>query len=1133
MSKDSESSNRKSTLGISILFEMNNELLIDNVDKMYSKLGPFPSSSGKSSSLVHQPYIILEGGYYTGYTKNNNPEGSGCLLLNTGQIYEGCFKKGQIRGLGRMIDLDGSAYEGYWKRDDLKGQGKIIWLDGKTYEGKIKRIKPHGHGILRFPDSSYYSGKFVKGFMHGNGVLVWANGRIYAGEWRKNDMNGFGAMHWSDKYFFGSFKAGEISGIGKMQWNDGKAYLGEWTKGFRHGTGCMVEGNRLRQGRWESDEFVREEGLKELRVDKLTEILEEKVKELKNDENLEKFIEFSGIITKGLSDEESCAVVSELNESNMEVVKDQDSERESIWSTPDKLRRNQEEIELDLEADEELAGEDSVEGSEKEETQELEVHMPELHRFQSESIQSESIFKFHQPVLHLTGIESESEDQISLPGNIEPLLLTGEIRASELAIKSSRPSEYSEAIFIPEPYIRKEDFSNTEQSIGFEIQSADSSRFKEAVKINQPYLAQESEMSIDSGIKSFSSNPSDLKDTFFKKPHLEVPEFLESQELNEGEALDIPMHAVKEFELDPYISVAPVLVHAPQAAAPDNDAFGNLTLERIEEENESLAINELEETISTVFDDEDSEVEYEEVKYELPANADIKSIIKSKNEKENKEKDKPTFDGRLEKVLVVNSVSSSKGAAMKTSVKQNRPDGSIDFFSSSERSTLGPADAFPPLEQVVDKLQIQDIRNHFRSDPLIEIIDLLGPFEYQNDDCTSNAIKLGFVDWVQDGELFYCGQADSKGNRSGAGVEITPNCVYEGYWHMNRRHGLGRVITIDGDNFEGFWRNDYKHGFGTLWKYAGEGYVGDWDFDVPQGLGTEISALEIYEGGFDRGQRHGKGQLVQTNLTYTGEFFRGSIHGYGVIQWNNGSTFAGIFIEGESKGLKGAFIPTYNKTVYKRRQIRNKNLKEIKEEGRNHGTSKSSGRASHTSSDASAEDNENLDQSASKQSDRSLTPGEDDPKPVHLMKTLSEDSDDEPINSLNKLSVPMDPKHELSINSKASKSSQASNFAKPLAGTLAKPDDAKLLNMSHSDNQNLNDSRAEPNKLQFPDLDPARGIIKTSSISNDPNLSNLEIGIKFIDGVNDYSDEELQKRKAKFKVANKEKGIEGKVKKEK
>ena len=1029
-----------------------------------------------------------------------------------------------------MIDLDGSAYEGYWKRDDLKGQGKIIWLDGKTYEGKIKRIKPHGQGILKFTDSSYYSGKFVKGFMHGNGVLVWANGRIYAGEWRKNEMNGFGAMHWSDKYFFGSFKAGEISGIGKMQWNDGNAYLGEWTKGFRHGTGCMVEGHRLRQGRWENDEFVREEGLKEVRVDKMTEILEEKVKELKLDGNLEKFIEFSGIMTKGFSDQDSCAVVSELSESNMEVVKDQDSERESIWSTPDKVRRNHEEIELEYEAREEVNKENSFE-SEKEETQEIEVHMPELHRFQSESIQSESIFKFHQPVLHLTGINSESEDQISLPGTIEPLLLTGEIRASELAIKSSRPSEYSEAIFIPEPYIRKEDFSNTEQSIGFEIQSVDSSRFKEPIKINQPYLAQESEMSIDSEIKSFSSRSSELKETFFRKPHLEVPDFSESKDLNEGDDLKIPMHAVKEFQLDPYISVAPVLVHIPHVAMPDNEAFVNLTLERIEEVNESLPNNELEETISTVFDGEDSEVEYEEVKYELPANADIKSIIKSKNEKENKEKDKPTFDGRLEKVLVVNSSSSSKGTLMKTNIRQNRPDGSIDYFSSCQRSNLGQADSFPTLDEVVNKLQTQDIKSHFRSDPLIGILDLLGPFDYDSKDSMNGNLKLGFTDWVQDGNLFYCGQVDSKGNRSGAGIEITPKCVYEGYWLMNLRYGLGRVITIDGDNFEGFWRNDYKRGFGALWKYAGEGYVGDWDFDTPQGLGTEISALEIYEGDFYHGQRHGKGKLVQTNLTYTGEFFRGGIHGYGVIQWNNGSTYAGIFIDGESKGLKGAFIPTYNKTVYKRRQIRNKNLEEIKEKVQDHETSKSSGRLSISSSNADAEDNENLDQSTSKQSNRSLTAGEEDPKPVHLMKTLSDDSDDEPITSLNKLSVPIDPKHDLSVTSRASKTSQASNSGKPAPGLPSKPEDTKSVNMSHSDNQNLNDSRVENNKLQFPEA--SRGIIKTGSISRDPNLSNGEIGIKFIEGVNDYSDEELQKRKAKFKVANKEKGIESILKKDK
>jgi hypothetical protein len=1135
---------------------MNNELVIDNVDKMYSKLGPFqPSKAKQSTSLTHQPYIILEGGAYTGYTKENNPEGMGCLLLNTGQIYEGHFKNGQIQGIGRMIDLDGTAYEGYWKRNDLKGEGKIIWLDGKTYEGKIRKIKPHGIGILHFEDSSYYTGRFVRGSMHGNGVIVWANGRIYAGEWRKNDMNGFGAMHWADKYFFGSFKNGEISGIGKMQWNDGKAYLGEWTKGFRHGAGCMVEDSKFKQGLWETDKFILEENLKTSRLDKITEILEEKVKELKSDEILEKFIEFTGIFTKGF-ESDSCAMLSELNESEMQMVQDQD-DNESIFSTPQKNQL--------LEKNEEIDSETEI----------IEVNTPLLERYQSESVQSE-LLRFHQPMLHLNEFASDHDEQISLPGDIqgpedfktpedlsqdneksfeapveterskahdpEPLLLTREIEDAQFE-RSEAASEYSQPFKVPEPYLTKESFSDR----SFGLQSFSESESK-ALSIHQPSLIKTSESHLDSSGTSYSS---ELKERVFRKPFMEVPDLSQSQSFRDSEESLPKLQLIKEFTFEPSISTAPVLIHAPQVFAPDVDLTLNISLEKIEEVNESLQNLDLDQSISTVFE-EQSEFEVELKEFELPENVDINNFIrtKEKNDKEKKENENENelFDGRLEKILVVQN-EKAKVTLMKTTIHQNRPEGSLDFFSSPKRDLLIVSE-YKTMDYSLVPGFLQDMSLPLSDgfELLTEMRELLAPFDYSNIDMDPFRDGLVLVEWVKDSELIYCGMVDFDGNREGLGIEVTPAGVYEGYWRKNMRHGLGRFISIEGDNFEGFWRNDYKRGFGALWKYIGEGFVGDWEFDVPQGLGTEISSLEIYEGSFHHGLRHGQGVLVQSNLKYTGEFFKGSLHGYGVIQWNNGNTYAGIFIHGESKGMKGAFIPAYKKNVYIRRKIR-KNYNEVLE-------------------------NETKDYQEESESSDAQENSDDEGKRVRIDDKISFDYSRDSKGSKGSKDSKDSKASKISKDSKISKSSQNSkvsqtlknsqishhlnsseNYLKPndskgksqnssiISASPAKPPLSKLVlvqpeeneiqkgSMSHSENQNLNESRVSENKIQFPEA--TKGILKQDPTPRDEKSLEIHPKLNFHQNIQDYSDEVLQNRKMKFKLANKEKGVESILKKDK
>lgn len=1112
---DSESSNRKSTLGISVLFEMNNDLVIDKVDKMYSKLGPFKIPGVKNKG-THQEYIILEGGFYTGFTKENVPEGCGSLLLNTGQVYEGCFKMGQIQGKGRMIDLDGTAYEGNWKKNDIRGEGKIMWLDGKVYEGKIRKIKPHGFGTLVFPDTSCYKGRFIKGCMHGNGVITWANSKVYAGEWRRSEMNGFGTMHWSNKYFFGSFKSGEIHGIGKMEWKNGRVYLGEWEKGYRHGIGCMMEYEKILEGQWENDEFMNSESFQGMRMDKMTEQLEEKLKELKNDENLERFLQFSVFVFKAQE------FVSELQgESVVESeIEEFGTVNESFWSIEHlkKPKTLMNEVRRD-EDGEDFRDQSSISKSQSR----IEVNMPELHL--SESFSNESQPKQEIGHSKSNSIEEVNEPELVIDESYSIPLSMDQNKVENSHVDASIPSEYTE-LPIFQPVLHKPELDSID-SVKFEIPSSSgrsSSKYKSRSKAKVDFKDNSAELDVQ------SESRSEKYQDFIHKPFIEIPESINNT-VRDSDEYSLPqLKMIKEFTLDPSFSSAPLLIHAPQVVIPEFEEV-SISLEQIEEVNESLHELLANNSIQTIFNEE-SEIEIEVEEFKLPVGIDMNYHVKAK-EKPNKKNITGTV-GRLEKVLVVKHDPTGKAVPMKTSIIQSRPDGNLDNFESKDRQLLVVLGIKDEIESV--EIELQEISlplDPEKFEILYEIREMLLPFDYFDTDQERYSKQLFFIDWQEDNDLVYSGQIDLSGNREGMGIEITPTGVYEGYWKANKRHGLGRLITIDGDNFEGFWRFDYKRGFGTLWKFIGEGYIGDWDFDTPEGLGTEISSLEIFEGNFHYGLRHGKGVLTQTNLVYTGEFFEGNIHGYGVVQWNNGSTYAGIFINGESKGLKGAFIPAYKRTEYKPRGIKktsSKPLNQIIETGSSDNEKEHSLELFDSSGKKKAfklEVTKKIESDSDKNEDldNEFKDNEEKNHEFSVSSKISEKKNKEILNS-SKLSD--------NKNSEALNNSNASDIKKPFPGgflsILSRPNINKSPSFHSMENSRIEESFIIDKDFYFHEA--TKGIVKSSSPKKETNRSPLE-GLKFSGDVKDYDDEELQRRKAKFKSANKEKDVKNILKKDK
>lgn len=126
----------------------------------------------------------------------------------------------------------------------------------------------------------------------------------------------------------------------------------------------------------------------------------------------------------------------------------------------------------------------------------------------------------------------------------------------------------------------------------------------------------------------------------------------------------------------------------------------------------------------------------------------------------------------------------------------------------------------------------------------------------------------------------YIGDLSADGLRHGQGRCIYPNGdEYEGEWVNDQRtgngiytkifpgnekyvgdlsdeglrHGQGRCTYPNGDIYEGAWVNDQRHGKGKITDINGEGWEGPWHYNKKHGLGAHfcgddpITAREIWE----------------------------------------------------------------------------------------------------------------------------------------------------------------------------------------------------------------------------------------------------------------------------------------------
>lgn len=216
-----------------------------------------------------------------------------------------------------------------------------------------------------------------------------------------------------------------------------------------------------------------------------------------------------------------------------------------------------------------------------------------------------------------------------------------------------------------------------------------------------------------------------------------------------------------------------------------------------------------------------------------------------------------------------------------------------DFSLRTDVSEAQKLASLGYLEQV-----IRQVPDPIVAAQLIEVRSRFEPFEYAPGDMIG-----GFTEWISINDVsFYKGEWSIDKMRTGRGVLIDGNDLYEGYWHKGRKFGLGRSLNVYGDCFIGYWQYDVRCGFGILQRSGGYSYSGDWEKDIPNGKGIEISKLGRYEGSFVNGLRFGLGQLkLKGGTSYKGSFVNGKMDGYGVLT-QKGKSYAGIWTDNRLAG---------------------------------------------------------------------------------------------------------------------------------------------------------------------------------------------------------------------------------------
>lgn len=91
---------------------------------------------------------------YLGETQQDQANGNGVGIWDTGSIYRGEWKENKRHGVGEFEWKDGQKYEGDFQAGERTGKGTYYWPSGEKYVGDFKNNKRHGNGVFYDPDGN-------------------------------------------------------------------------------------------------------------------------------------------------------------------------------------------------------------------------------------------------------------------------------------------------------------------------------------------------------------------------------------------------------------------------------------------------------------------------------------------------------------------------------------------------------------------------------------------------------------------------------------------------------------------------------------------------------------------------------------------------------------------------------------------------------------------------------------------------------------------------------------------------------------------------------------------------------------------------------------------------------------------
>eukprot|EP01036_Dinobryon_divergens_P022288 gene22288-30531_t len=115
-----------------------------------------------------------------------------------------------------------------------------------------------------------------------------------------------------------------------------------------------------------------------------------------------------------------------------------------------------------------------------------------------------------------------------------------------------------------------------------------------------------------------------------------------------------------------------------------------------------------------------------------------------------------------------------------------------------------------------------------------------------------------------------------------------------------QKHGIGRFIYENGDEYEGEWANDKKHGKGIYRMVNGDVFEGEFKDGQRCGRGTyKYASGALYSGDFRNNKMHGHGTYVyNSGAKYIGAFAVDKMHGEGALYFLDGTSYRGFWING-------------------------------------------------------------------------------------------------------------------------------------------------------------------------------------------------------------------------------------------